>query len=274
MPKKLQDYLFKIKKPTPKIHFPTNSFSSSKNWILSGCKHPKTLSFAVGRGDQKHDAHRDDVGDISAKLSDIDRFLVENFKSLYIKDDVVEVGDQENRGGNIPFESPRFDDPVPKLCGSNRFFVSPGVSGSLIEESWTSMATTRNSDDVACSSSSTSTADGDQNGAVSLPDDCVAVLAYSRSPYNEFRSSMQEVVEARWRRGGDVDWGFVEELLFSYLSLNDKKSHGHILGAFVDLVVDLRRGRDLERESSAAERSRNQRRRKWKRERSNVRDWS
>lgn len=266
MPKKLQDYLFKIKKPTPKIHFPTNSFSSSKSWILSGCQNPKTLSFAVGRNDEKNAAPREN-NDISAKLSDIDRFLFENFKSLYIKDEVVVdncTGNQENPGG-IPFESPRFGDPVPKLYRSNRFSVSPGISGSLIEESRTSTATSTTSGDVVCSRSSTSTVDHDRNVSVSLPDECVAVLAYSPSPYEEFRSSMGDMVEARLRRGEDVDWGFVEELLFCYLSLNDKKSHKHILSAFVDLVVDLRRRRrrwDSECGSSAAERSRNYRTRR------------
>jgi hypothetical protein len=87
MPKKLQkslqECLTKLKKPTPSIQFPSNSFSSSKKWILSRCRHPKTLSFTMDRNQDK--AGKNNGGE--ATLSNIDRFLFENFKSLYIEGD-------------------------------------------------------------------------------------------------------------------------------------------------------------------------------------------
>ena len=266
MPKKLQkslqDYLTKIKKPpSSHIHLPSNSFSSSKNWILSGCKHPKTLSFAIDSSQDKAGKNNndDDKNNKSeATLSDVDRFLMENFKSLYIKDDE----DMDNKGkrgkanheGENPnhtvlFGSPRLIDPPPDLCGSHRFFINPGLSGSLIEESRSSMTTT--SEDAGSSSTSTSTTlndstttTNDHTKDVTLPDDSVAVLAYSPSPYEDFRRSMQEMVDARMRNQGRVDWDFMEELLFCYLNLNEKKSYRYILSAFVDLIVDLRQDTD------------------------------
>lgn len=51
---------------------------------------------------------------------------------------------------------------------------------------------------------------------------------------------MEEMVEARLNDRGRVDWEFMEELLFCYLDLNEKKSYKYILSAFVDLIVVLR----------------------------------
>ncbi|XP_015867188.1 transcription repressor OFP14 [Ziziphus jujuba] len=295
MPKKLQktfqDYLSKIKKPTPQNI--STTFSSSKSFILSGCKHqPKTLSFAIDRKQHDHQEAREDSD--SATLSDIDRFLFENFKSLYIKDDEdkeeeININkkkkgneephhENENQGGFL-FESPRLVDPPTDLCGSHRFFVAPVLSSSLIEESRRLSLTTSSSEfDVVVSggsgSSSSTTSTGtinesasmDSNHAttkedniiakeVSLPDNCIAVLTYSPCPQDEFRRSMHEMIEARLRHHQKVDWVFMEELLFSYLNLNEKKSHKYILSAFVDLIVVLRQ-RSNDRVQAAA-RSRN-----------------
>lgn len=271
--KSLQDYLSKFKRPTPHLQFPSNSFSSaSKSWILSGCKYPvRTLSFAIDRNqDIKAGNNNEDDVDNSeaATLSDVDRFLFENFKSLYVIDDEVnydgkkgkESREGENPSTAVSFGSPRFMDPPPDLCGSHRFFFTPGLSSSLIEESRTSVATT--SEDAGSSSTTSTTTLNDSatttndhaKDVVALPDGCVAVLAYSPSPYEEFRRSMQEMVEARMRNHGKVDWNFMEELLFCYLNLNEKQSHRYILSAFVDLVVVLRQTSD-----SVPARSRNAR---------------
>ncbi|KAK5843062.1 transcription repressor OFP14-like [Gossypium arboreum] len=249
--KSLQDYLSKIKKPSPNTHFLLNSFSSNK-WIPKGCKNPQTLSFSV---------HQDGE---AATLSDVDRFLFENFKSLYINDDDDddEIKDDDGDGevkspGGICFESPRFIDPPPYLSGSNRFFVATGFSSSLIEEARNSGVTGNTfmsmSEDAASSSTSisntSSTTANESNvyggGSVnvksqSIYNECIAVLRCSPNPYDDFRRSMQEMVEARLKHGSKIDWDFMEELLFCYLNLNDKMSYKFVLSAFVDLVVDLR----------------------------------
>ncbi|EYU38674.1 hypothetical protein MIMGU_mgv1a020229mg [Erythranthe guttata] len=57
----------------------------------------------------------------------------------------------------------------------------------------------------------------------------------SRDPLVDFRASMEEMVEARLN--GIEDWEFLEELLACFLRVNDKSSHGYILGACVDLLI-------------------------------------
>ncbi|KAL3755580.1 hypothetical protein ACJRO7_002605 [Eucalyptus globulus] len=58
----------------------------------------------------------------------------------------------------------------------------------------------------------------------------------SRDPYEDFRKSMEEMVEAHGVKGDD--WECLEELLCWYLRVNDRDNHGYIYGAFVDLIVD------------------------------------
>nr|GMD86749.1 transcription repressor OFP13-like [Ipomoea batatas] len=71
----------------------------------------------------------------------------------------------------------------------------------------------------------------------------------SRNPFADFRRSMAEMVEAH---GGGFphDWKFLEELLACYLRLNGKTSHGYIVGAFVDLLVELFMDQSLANEES------------------------
>ncbi|XP_057252393.1 transcription repressor OFP13 [Beta vulgaris subsp. vulgaris] len=57
----------------------------------------------------------------------------------------------------------------------------------------------------------------------------------SNSPYEDFRRSMEEMVEAH----GLKDWQGLEELLGCYLKINGKNNHGYIVGAFIDLLVSL-----------------------------------
>ncbi|KAK1282793.1 hypothetical protein QJS10_CPB22g00934 [Acorus calamus] len=166
--KSFQDYLSKLKKPYQPI------ITTSR--LLSACKYPKTLSLDLRSHPQPSSSSS------SATLADVDRFLSENFSSLYTD-----------------------------VKASRRFFV----------------------DEEERPSTSNPTVDG------------VVVVTMSRDPYEDFRRSMEEMVEAREGSGGDVegcgalDWEYLEELLFCYLELNEKKLHGLVLRAFADLVVSL-----------------------------------
>ncbi|KAL6972801.1 hypothetical protein U1Q18_026974 [Sarracenia purpurea var. burkii] len=259
--KSIQDYLSKIKKrPISHIHLRSRILSSSHSTgnLLRGCRHhPKTPSFAVVAAADGKNTH-----DSAATLADIDRFLFENFRSLYLKDDDDDDDDHnaddqdkkkkgdkdgEEKSDGILFGSPRFIDPPPDLCGSHRFFVTTGSSSSLMEESRTSATVSEDTVSsfttataaTATKGSTTRIGEGDGKKAMG-PDDFIAVFTCSPNPYEDFRNSMQEMIEARVYHHGKVDWGFMEELLFCYLNLNEKKSYKHIISAFVDLIVVLR----------------------------------
>ncbi|WOG99220.1 hypothetical protein DCAR_0518568 [Daucus carota subsp. sativus] len=243
--KTIQDYISKIKKPTSHLKLPSKSLTSSTSWILRGCKHPKTPSFTIDPEKQKYhfsDTEDQDHDDGSATLSDIDKFLIENFRSLYAKElDQGEEHDQENEG-RVSCDSPKYDNPPSHdLCSSHRFFVAPASSGSVIDDPRTSLAVSEGIEgpgpgNTIFDGSTSECSEKKKMGA----EDFIAVLRYSSSPCVDFKSSMQEMIEARLHHNGKVDWEFLEELLLCYLNLNDNKSHKYILSAFVDLIVLLR----------------------------------
>ncbi|KAL6140923.1 hypothetical protein ACLB2K_059215 [Fragaria x ananassa] len=290
--KRLQDYLTKIKKPSPAlIPIP------SKKWMRA-CKHPKTLSFAINNTETTQDKDDD-----AATLSDIDEFLFENFRSLYLRDDdqgadtideyerkseekTLEMKQgHEKESANEPFwekplhlkkrrsdhhhetqnqdgfmfEFPRLniDPPAADLCSSHRFSVSPGRLSSSVRTSTTTTTTSEDAGSISMTSTRTQNVDSpstshsnNNDHHVTLPTDCISVLMYSPNPGYEFKRSMHDMVEARLRNNAKVDWNFMEELLFCYLNLNEKKSHRFILSAFADLVVDMRQDSDTVLERS------------------------
>ncbi|XP_008798879.2 transcription repressor OFP13 [Phoenix dactylifera] len=63
----------------------------------------------------------------------------------------------------------------------------------------------------------------------------VAMAIDSKDPYWDFKVSMEEMVVAH----GVKDWGWLQEMLGWYLKLNGKRTHGFIVGAFVDLLLGL-----------------------------------
>ncbi|KDP29272.1 hypothetical protein JCGZ_19437 [Jatropha curcas] len=63
----------------------------------------------------------------------------------------------------------------------------------------------------------------------------VVLALESENPYVDFRRSMEEMVESH----GLKDWDCLEELLRWYLKVNGKKNHGFIVGAFIDLLVQI-----------------------------------
>lgn len=73
--KSLRDYIFRIK-----IHQRSQIKLPSKKWILAACKHPRTPSLDIDN------MKNNNVKDDEAMLADIDRFLFENFKSLFLND--------------------------------------------------------------------------------------------------------------------------------------------------------------------------------------------
>lgn len=220
--KSLQDCLSKLKIP-------------NKQFPLSGCKHVKTTSFAAA-GKEKED------GGGGVTLSDIDKFLFENFRSLY-REETEEGGIARKHA--FPLESPRLLEPPPpeNLCRSARFFVESGSSSSRITDeapfSSVSSAAATNESSSTSASDVPAAASAAAGGALA-PEDFIALLTYSPSPYEDFRRSMQEMVEVRLEHNRRVDWKFLEELLFCYLDLNNKKAYRYILRAFVDVIVFLR----------------------------------
>lgn len=84
-------------------------------------------------------------------------------------------------------------------------------------------------------------------GASRFPfQDCIVQTMDTADPYVEFRFSMEEMVESYGlikastsRVEKDRNWEYLEGLLSWYLSMNEKKNHGFIVEAFIDMYAGL-----------------------------------
>ncbi|CAM8896991.1 unnamed protein product [Rhodiola kirilowii] len=253
--KSLQEYISKIKKQNQNDHrFPTiDSITSSLNHrklskMFSGCKHqPKTLSFTIDhnytlprhRRKDRFVEKEDEEEQGEATLSDIDRFLVQNFKSLYGKKDDLEESDVESHTsdqtlghGEIEEEKNRLGDYFDKSPQADIFDgagCSSGSTTSYVNKSLQPAMCTREKD------------------ARSVPDECIVVLKRSSSLYEDFWNSMKDLIEARMENGGGASDGeFLQEMLLCFLHLNEKKYYRYIVRAFVDLTADLKQFGDTQ----------------------------
>ncbi|KAG0492143.1 hypothetical protein HPP92_005256 [Vanilla planifolia] len=224
--KSIKLYLSKLKKmPTSLGQLSSSPTTSTPSRLLSACKYPKTPSFTAGR--QAYPA--------AATLSDVDRFLCEHFNSLYPRRVGGRHHDDEDDNDEEPTtpESPRHSPPPSAVPKSDRFFISPATSGSI--------APATADDDSSLSSPPLSPESSCAAGEV--PGCGVAVMTFSKEPYEDFRRSMKDMMDARHVGPKQpLDWDFMEELLFCYLELNDRSVHKYILKAFTDLTVSFRRG--------------------------------
>lgn len=125
------------------------------------------------------------------------------------------------------------------LASQRFFFSSPGHSNSLIE-------CTNTKTDCTQQQHSSLQVEGDDHGdkkkknKVLLFKGSVAVPTYSPDPYQDFRRSMQEMVEARPElMDVNSSWNVLHQLLLCYLALNPKTTHNFIISAFSDLLISL-----------------------------------
>ncbi|XP_031477067.1 transcription repressor OFP16-like [Nymphaea colorata] len=120
-----------------------------------------------------------------------------------------------------------------RALSSRRFFFSPGRSHSLLLDSCFSTSSFRPAKPLPPPAPAP---------FEEVVDGGVAILTYSPDPYSDFRTSMQEMVEAQ-DLDISADWGYLQEMLTCYLKLNSRRTHKYIVGAFADLLMNLMMGR-------------------------------
>ncbi|KAF7148249.1 hypothetical protein RHSIM_Rhsim03G0067300 [Rhododendron simsii] len=121
----------------------------------------------------------------------------------------------EDPGGGDPVEAV-----ISGLRTAERLFFEPGETSSILGEQKTTGQVQICPDKEESSSSS--------GGGVLVAMD-------SMDPYADFKTSMEEMVEA----DGLKEWDRLDELLGWYLKANGKENHGYIVAAFVDLLAGL-----------------------------------
>jgi uncharacterized protein (TIGR01568 family) len=200
--KSLQHCISRKLKKIPPIHIPGSAIPASiaSKRLLSTCRFPRTQSVDIDQAADDDDSRGHEHGH-AATLSDVDRFLFDNFRSLYIHDRDESV------------------------CLSS----SPATSTSLVQPT----AETSSSSDSVTEGAGDIAGAGDDGGTNNT-----AIVLFSMDPYTDFRRSMENMIRTHHgQESQSLDWDFLEELLFYYLQLNDRSVHKYILKAFADLTA-------------------------------------
>ncbi|CAH2038849.1 unnamed protein product [Thlaspi arvense] len=136
--------------------------------------------------------------------------------------------DETDNYGFGPDDSPPPD--LTAVLASRRFFFSsPGRSNSI-----TDSPDLRPGDNYQ-----TATARTTNTTRLLAGGTAVKQYVQSPDPYNDFRRSMQEMLDAVTNAGDLRRYEFLHELLLSYLSLNAADTHKFIIRAFADILVSL-----------------------------------
>ncbi|CAA2989487.1 transcription repressor OFP13-like [Olea europaea var. sylvestris] len=178
-----------------------NKEANKQTWEWPSCKQPKTLSFRAG-------------DDIFKTVNSV--FLdpsngVETPESWFTNSSECasfSTESEENSGGDLSVET--------IIRGvrseSSRLLFKPaGDTSSILDEAKTT------------------------NKEVLPFKESVVLAMESDDPYLDFKKSMQEMVDTH----GLKDWECLEELLKWYLRMNGEMNHRFIVGAFVDLLIEI-----------------------------------
>ncbi|KAF3434447.1 hypothetical protein FNV43_RR25550 [Rhamnella rubrinervis] len=193
----------------------TNTTDPVHQWhyYLPSCNHPKTLSFRAGHG-----GGDDIIKTVNSVFLDpvVDNHGIETPDSWFTS---------SSECASFSTESEEFDgeslEMVVRGARSERLFFEPGDTSSILDK------TKEEAAGEACSG-------GGDNEFDPFKESLVLAME-SEDPYEDFRRSMEEMVECH----GLKDWECLEELLGWYLKVNGKDNHGFIVEAFVDLLVSL-----------------------------------
>lgn len=189
------------------------SSSPPSTWAWPSCKHPRTRSFrgsdggAAAAGDSigGSGGGRDEVYKTvnSVYLDTTESWFTNSSEELASESfSTASEADSGEPGAEAVIRA------VQSERGGGRLFFEPGGTSSILEES--------------------------KSGGFPFKDGVVLAME-SKDPYSDFRLSMEEMVTIY----GVRDWQCLEELLEWYLRVNGKTNHRFIVGAFVDLLLDL-----------------------------------
>ncbi|KAL2900087.1 Transcription repressor OFP13 [Bienertia sinuspersici] len=183
----------------------SSSSSSSPPWPFPSCGNIKTLSF---RAKDDDDAFRTfNSAFLESEFTPPESFFTNTISS------------SSRSFSTVSEDSRDPDESVIRGLKSDRLFFEPERSSSLLLREKEQEQEDEEEEEVV---------------AVAYKESEVLSMD-SNSPYEDFKRSMEEMVEAH----GLKDWQGLEDLLGCYLKINGNNNHGYIIGAFIDLLVSI-----------------------------------
>ncbi|KAI6696491.1 hypothetical protein NL676_016610 [Syzygium grande] len=224
-------------------HHPNVPDTTASTWPWPYCHQPRTLSF--------RDADPDPIFKTINSAFVLDPAADASYPSFPIAAAAASSSSEESASfSTAPSELPANraggggggddDDAVECLIrgarSERRLFFEPsrGDTSSILAEP-RSRSNAEPNEDV-CEANEAEEEENDGDVAAFKKEDVTLLAMESRDPYEDFRKSMEEMVEAHGVKGDD--WECLEQLLCCYLRVNHQDNHGYIYGAFVDLLVD------------------------------------
>ncbi|KAL5213661.1 hypothetical protein ABZP36_002813 [Zizania latifolia] len=182
------------------------SSSTASSWQWPSCTQARTLSFTRHDGRSADNSRRQEEGYKTSVMN----------PAYFLDDHSCRSNSSSSSTAASASEPPPAvgvadeDEVIIRGLRSNRLFFEPESTSSIVVKGASAAASF--------------------DGATAMSID-------SADPYSDFRRSMEEMVMSHIN--GATDWGWLEEMLVWYLRANGKKTHGLIVGAFVDLLVAL-----------------------------------
>ncbi|MFS7937763.1 putative transcription factor OFP family [Helianthus anomalus] len=199
-----------------------------ETWLWPSCKNPKTLSFRAGSNNTMFKTVNSVYFDPKYALQVEAEIEITTPDSCFT---------DSSESASISTESEEFlntnefssVENIVRGARSERLFFEPGPTTSSILEG------NKQCMDLGIGSSG---GDNDGNNGGVPYKESVAMSIESEDPQQDFKKSMEEMVETH----GLKDWECLEDLLGWYLRMNGKNHHEVIVGAFVDLLAGISGG--------------------------------
>ncbi|PHU00339.1 hypothetical protein BC332_30126 [Capsicum chinense] len=203
------------------------------SWQWPSCAHTKTLSF------------RANANNSNIIFKTINSIFLDPCSTDHHQHGVVETETtpeswftNSSESASFSTESDETGEPLMELIikgvRSERLFFEPNCTSSLIlDEQKVNQDQNQNQEPKKLEQEEEDDVDDDDQ---ELPfKESVALAMESEDPYLDFKKSMKEMVETNEIK----DWESLQELLRWYLKMNGKINHGFIIGAFVDLLIEV-----------------------------------
>ncbi|KAK1326215.1 hypothetical protein QJS10_CPA01g00462 [Acorus calamus] len=191
---------------------------------------PKTLTWVCSQQSKTH-SFRDTYNSFNSiyytSTSSSSSSTSSCFPCLVEADEQEEDPDKTIAAVSTSTSSMTLDDdedppPPPPSSAEKRFFFSPCTTKSIMDEA-----------KPAVEGKTKVGVEETEVPEMGFGKDTVLMAMASDDPYEDFKASMEEMVEAN----GLKEWSCLQELLHCYLRLNDKRMHRDIVLAFVDLFM-------------------------------------
>ncbi|KAK9723596.1 hypothetical protein RND81_05G010700 [Saponaria officinalis] len=202
---KLIPFLSQSKSLDSKLNNNDNNNNSSTPWIFPSCGNIKTLSFRENNNNFYKD---DNFKTFNSAFLDTPESFFTNLSSS-----------RSFSTTSNDYSADPIDESVIRGLRSDRLFFEPHLSCSLVFQ-----PQLPNKHRREC----------EEETAEVVYKESEAMCVESKNPSEDFRRSMEEMVEAH----GLKDLQGLEELLSCYLKINDQINHSYIMAAFIDLLIN------------------------------------